>query len=64
MRRVGNSNWFSFGVEKVDSKHVSNVKNRVADGVSCCFCLPFGHCCSRIKICSDSGGQIDKRDGR
>ena len=64
MVRVSDSNIFSFGVVKVDSDHVSNAKHRVADGVGYCFRVPFGHRCTHIKIFSDNGDQIAKRDGQ
>ena len=54
MRRFDDVNLCSLVVEKSDSKHVNNAKNRVVDGVGCCFRFPFGHCCTHIKICSDS----------
>ena len=64
MRRVGDSNWLYLGVEKGNSKHVSDANNRVADGVGYCFRLLFGRCCTHIKIGSDNGDQLAKRDGR
>ena len=61
---VDDSNWFSLGVEKVDSRHISNAKNIVADGVGCCLRFPFDNRCTHMKMCSDSGDQIANRDGR